>query len=114
MLLSAPLTLKKYILQYEHDKEIFDLKERLDIDKLETEFASKNFFTINFIIDIFVIAIISVTSATVIVYTICKHNKLRALLTSLAFQQAKEVTVEEISERNYSCECTAQFYIILA
>ena len=35
-LLSAPLTLKEYIAQYKHDKEIFDLKERHDIDELET------------------------------------------------------------------------------
>ena len=55
-LLSAPLTLKEYITQYKCDKEIFDLKERHDIDELDTEFASKNFFTNNFIIDVFVFA----------------------------------------------------------
>ena len=115
-LLSAPLTLKEYIAQYKHNKEIFDLKERHDTDELETEFASKNFFTNNFIIDVFVLitAIISVISTTIIIYTMCKHNKLRALVTSLAFQQAKEVKAEEINEGNCNCECTAQFYIILA
>ena len=41
-LLSAPLTLKEYISQYKCDKEIFDLKERHDIDELEKEFAKKN------------------------------------------------------------------------
>ena len=116
MLLSTPLTLKEYIAQYKCDKEIFDLKERHDIDELETELASKNFFTNNFIIDVFVfaIAIISVISTKVIIYAICKHNKLRTLVTSLALQQAKAVKAEEINEGNYSCECTAQFYIILA
>ena len=34
-LLSSLLTLKEYIAQYKHDKEIFDLKERHDIDELE-------------------------------------------------------------------------------
>ena len=43
-LLSAPLTLKEYISQYKHDKEIFDSKERHDIDELEKEIANKNFF----------------------------------------------------------------------
>ena len=62
----------------------------------------------------FVIAIISVISKIIIIYAICKHNKLRALVTSLAFQQAKEVKAEEISKGNHNCECTAQFYIILA
>ena len=97
-------------------KEIFDLKERYAIDELDTEFASKNFFTNNFIIDVFVfvIAIILVISTIIIIYTICKHNKLRALVTSLALQQAKEVKSEEISEGNHNSECTAQFYIILA
>ena len=115
-LLSAPLTQKEYIAQYKHDKEIFDLKERHDIDELETELASKNFFTNNFIIDVFVfvIAIIMAISTIIIIYAICKHNNLRTLVTSLALQQAKEVRAEEINERNYSCVCTAQFYIILA
>ena len=46
-LLSTPLTLKEYINRYKHDSEIFDLKERHDIDELDIEFASKNFFTNN-------------------------------------------------------------------
>ena len=116
MLLSTPLTLKEYIAQYKHDKEIFDLKERQDKEELEIEFVSKNFFTNNFVIDVFVftIAIISVISTVIIIYVICKHNKLRMLVMSLALQQAKEVRAEETYEGNYSCECTTQFYIILA
>ena len=38
-LLSAPLTLKEYISQYKCDKEIFDSKERHDIDELEKEIS---------------------------------------------------------------------------
>ena len=115
-LLFAPLTLREYITQCTCIIEIFDLKERHDIDEFETESASKNFFTNNFIIDVFVfiIAIILVISTIIIIYAICKHNKLRSLVTSLAFQQAKEVKAEEISKGNHNCECTAQFYIILA
>ena len=33
---------------------------------------------------------------------------------SLALQQAKEVRAEETNGKNYSCECTAKFYLILA
>ena len=62
----------------------------------------------------FVAAIISFISTIIIIYAICKHNKLRALVTSLAFQQAKDIKAEEISEGNHNCQCTAQFYIILA
>ena len=76
---------------------------------------SKNFFTNNFIIDVFVFVtvIISVVSTIIIIYAICKHNKLRALVTSLAFQQAKEVKAEENGEENHNCGCTTQFYINL-
>ena len=40
------------------------------------------------------VAIISIIATVVMIYAICKHNKLRALVTSLAFQQVKEVKVE--------------------
>ena len=67
-LLSAPLTLKEYIAQYKHDKEIFDLKERHDIDELEKEFANKNFFNSQVVkIFKFIVAILLIT-ATVVKY----------------------------------------------
>ena len=62
----------------------------------------------------FVIAIKLVISTIIIIYAICKHDKLRVLVTSLASQQAKEVKAEEVSKGNHNCECIAQFYIILA
>ena len=116
ILLSAKLTLKEYLTQYKHEKEIFDLKERHDIGELEIEFPKKNFFINNFIIDtfVFVIAIISIITTMVIIYTLCKHNKLRALVMSLGLQQVKGVKAEEIRDENYKCNCTSQFYIILA
>ena len=97
-LLSVSLTLKEYINQYKHDLEIFDLKERHDIDEIDIEFANKNFFTNNFIVDkfVFVIAIILFITTMIIIYASCKHNKLRALVMSLALQQVKEVKAEEI------------------
>ena len=45
-LLSATLTLKEYITQYKYDKEIFNLKERHDINELEKEFVNKTFFQV--------------------------------------------------------------------
>ena len=115
-LLSAPITLKEYIAQYKHEKEVFALKERHDIDELDIEFLNKNFFTNNFIIDafVFVSVIILVITTMIIMYTLCKHNKLRALVMSLALQQVKEVKVEEVKDENYKCKCISQFYIILA
>ena len=114
-LLLAPLTLKEYVAQYKHDKEIFELKERHDIDEFEKEHANKNFFNSQVIkIFKFVVAIISIIATIVTIYVICKHNKLKALVTSLALQQVKEVKVDDTENVNYKCECTTQFYIILA
>ena len=115
-LLSTPLALKEYINQYKHDSEIFYLKERCDIDELDIEFGKRNFFINNFIVDIFVfvIAIISVITTIIIIYALCKNNKLRALVTCLALQQVKEVKAEEIINGNYKHKYTSQFYIILA
>ena len=113
-LLSAPLTLKEYIAQYKQDKENFCLKERHDIDELEKEFANKNFFNSQVVkIFKFVVAIILIIATVVTIYAICKHNKLRALVTSLALQWVKEVNVEGREDVDYKCKCTAQFYIIL-
>ena len=50
----------------------------------------------------------------IIIYTLCKHNKLRALVMGLALQQIKEVTAEEVIDKNYKCKCISQFYVILA
>ena len=47
-------------------------------------------------------------------YTLCKHNKLRALVMSLALQQVKEVKAKEAWDKNYKCKCVPQFYVILA
>ena len=50
----------------------------------------------------------------IIIYPLCKHNKLRTLVASLALQQVKEVKALTTKEEDYICECTSQFYIILA
>ena len=115
-LFSAPLTLKEYVNQYKHKSGIFNLKERHDIEEeIEEEYVNKDFFNSQIIkIFKFVVTIISITATVVTIYAICKHNKLRTLVTSLAFQWAKEIKADKIIDRNHSCECTAQFYLILA
>ena len=67
---------------YSQKKEIFDLEERHDID---IEYPNKNFFTNNLIIDIFVftVAILLAITTLIILYLLCKYNKLRTLVTSL-------------------------------
>ena len=90
------------------------MKERHDID---IEAPNKNFFSNNLIVDIFVftIAIISTIATMIILYLLCKHNKLRTMVASLVLQQVKEVgMLAMIQDTNNACNCTPQFYIILA
>ena len=65
---------------------------------------------------VFTIAIISVITTTIIIYVLCKHNQLQTLVASLALQQVREVSASTTKKEddNYMCNCTAQFYIILA
>ena len=91
------------------------LKEKHDIDELEIEIPNKNFFTNNFVIDIFVfIRAVILVITTIIIYAFCKHNKLRTLVVSLALQQLKEVSAVETKEEEYRCECTSQYYVIFS
>ena len=92
------------------------MKERHDIDEVEFETSYKSFFTNNFSVDkfIFVIAIILVIMTIIIIYALCKHNKLRTLVKSLALQQVKEVKAEAVRKEDYKCKCAYQFYLILA
>ena len=61
----------------------------------------------------FVVAILFIIATIVTIYVICKHNKLRTLVTGLALQQVKEVKAEGTEDIDYEWECTAQFNIIL-
>ena len=49
----------------------------------------------------------------VTIYAICKHNKLRALVTSLALQQVKEVKAKNMENVDYNWKCTVQLNIML-
>ena len=52
----------------------------------------------------------------ILIYVLCKHNKLLTLVTSLALQQVREVSTSTTRKEddNYMCDCTGQFYMILA
>ena len=93
------------------------MKERYDVDELDLETPYKKFFSNIFIIDIFVFIIaIPVITTMKIVYILCKHNTLQTLVVSLALQQVREVSTSTTKkeDKNYMCNCTSQFYIILA
>ena len=90
MLLTASTDLKEFINSYTNHKEIFDLQERHDSTKLNT---NKNFFSDNYIMDIFMFisALISLLATTLTVSLLCKYKKLQVLIASLVLHQVKEV-----------------------
>ena len=107
-LLTASSNLKDLIHQYTCKKEIFDLQERHDNREIIT---NKNFFSDNCVIDIFlfIAAIESLLATTLTIYLLCKHKKLRMLMTSLVFQQVKEVGA--VTQKEINTECKILTYI---
>ena len=61
---------------------------------------------------VFVSAIISLMTTTLTVYLLCKHKKIRALITSLVLHQVKEVGAVP-QETNSECTTLAYIRIIL-
>ena len=110
-LLMSSQTLKQCISQYKHHNEIFDWKERHVINELDLETPNKNFFTNNLMTDVFVFigAKITVITIMMILYVLCKHNKLRIFVVSLAPQQVKGVSAMMTEQHNNMCNCTSQF-----
>ena len=107
-LLPALQMLKDFVHQYHKKKEVFDLKERFITKHLEL--PNKNSFFNNFATDVFlfVVAIISILVTILVMYLLCKHMKLKTLVTSLALQQIKEVgaaTRKEDILPDIECTC---------
>ena len=107
-LLTASRNLEDFIHQNNRRKEFFDLNERHDTTDLST---NKNFFSNNYIVDIFlfVTAVISLLVTTLAIHLLCKHKKLRTVVTSLTLQQVKEVGT--VTQKEINTECQILTYI---
>ena len=95
--------MKDFIYQYNSKKEIFDLNKR----HVPTDLATnKNFFTSNYIVDIFlfIIAVISLLVTILVIYLLCKYKKFKVLVASLALQQIKEAVAVTQEESNTECK----------
>ena len=78
---------------YAKHTEIFDSKQR-HVSKVESlNNSNKNFFSNNYIVDIFVFtsSIITLISTTLVIYLFCKHKHIRTLVASLILHKIKEV-----------------------
>ena len=83
---------------------------------MDSELPNKNFFFNSFNIDVFlfITVIISLLVMTLVMYILCKHMKLKMLVTSLTLQQIREVgAVTRQEDITSDCTCKMQWYIIL-
>ena len=83
------------------------------LDKAQNDKPKNEFFD-NIAVDIFLFAatVISMLTVAAIIHLVCRHSKLKALLTGIAFQpvnQAKAAITKQAKEF-----CTAQWYTISA
>ena len=110
-LLHASTTQKNFVQHYAYSKEIFDLKERHASKILN---SSKNFFSNNYIVDIFMFAssVISLMSTSLIIYLLCKHKQIRTLITSLVLHKIEDVEASS-NETNFESKTLAYIGIIL-
>ena len=102
----APKTLKDLVKQCRQKGHILD-KSNEDNNKLS--------FLDNIIVDtfLFIAAIISLLATIAIIHLVCKHTKLKALVTGIAFHSIKQ-TETLLDKENILQNCTAQWYTIAA
>ena len=108
-LLETLKILKDSVYQYKQKKEILDKCEN------QNNKISKHSFFNSYIMDIFlfIAAILSMIAMTAIMHIVCKHAKLKAYLTGIAFQPIKGTDVIFGSINNSeNCTCKAQWYMI--
>ena len=110
----APTNLKNFMHNYANDKEIFDLKERHVSTVEPLNNSNKNFFSNNYIVDIFVFtsSTILLISTTLVIYLFCKHKHIRTLVASLILHKIKKVEASS-KETNSECKTLAYIGIIL-
>ena len=104
-LLKAPGTMKGLVQQYRQKSQMLDKSQ---------ENKTKNEFFDNIAIDIFlfIAAIISMLAVIAIIHIVCRHAKLKALLTGISCWPVKQA---EAVVANHTKEyCTAQWYAIAA
>ena len=108
-LLETPKTLKDFVYQYNQERKMLDKYEN-QINKI-----SKHSFFNNYIMHIFlfIAAILSMIATAMIVHIMCKHAKLQALETGIAFQPVKgtDAIFGSISNSE-NCTCKVQWYMI--
>ena len=97
---------------YAMHKEIFDFEQRHVSVVESSNNSNKNFFSNNYIVDIFMFAssIISLISTTLVIYLFCKHKHIRTLVAGLILHKIKEVEANSNPEEINS-KCRTLTYV---
>ena len=106
--MKAPETLKDLVQQYRKKGQVLN---KVNGNNSETK---RTFFN-NTIMDIFLfaVAILSMLATMAIVHHVCKHTKLKALLTGIAFQPVKQIEAK-FDDDQLPKHCTTHWYTIAA
>ena len=112
--MSAPKTLKDFVHQFKHRKQILDIEEEHigdERNKLNTKFGS---FCNSFMVDVllFVTALIMIIIKLIVIYVVCSPSKLKAMVTNIALQHLKGVEAIDSRFQDVYCTCKIQWYII--
>ena len=105
-LLQAPKTLKDLVRQHKQKGQMLE-KAKIDDNK-------KSFFD-NIVMDIFlfIAVVLSMLATAAIIHLVCRHTKLKALVTGITFQPIKQ-TEALLDKVNIIQQCTAQWYTTAA
>ena len=105
-LLKAPKTLKVLVYQYKQKNQILNKRENNN---------NKHSFFNNLIMDIFlfIAAILSMIATSAVVHIVCRHAKLKTLITGIAFQPIKS-TEATFGKRKEQHKCVTQWCTIAA
>ena len=112
----APTKLKSFMHNYAKYKDIFDFKQRHVSTAESLNDSNKNFFSNNYIVDIFMFtsSIISLISTILVIYLFCKHKHIRTLVASLVLHKIKEVEANpNLEQTDYGCGTLTYIGIIL-
>ena len=106
--------LKYFVNSCKLKKDIFELQKGLiDDNKL---CSNKNLFFNSYTIDIFLLvtALISLVVTSIVIYIVCKHAKLKSLVTSIPLQPIKgmNATFDQDRFNDMYCTCKIQWYMI--
>ena len=112
-LLNAPKTLKDFVNQFRHKKQIQDIQECIDEERSKQSSKFKSFLN-SFLADVllFVAALLTIIVTLVVIYVVCGQSKLKTLVANIALQYIKGTEAADPGFQDINCMHKMQWYII--